>query len=270
MIAKPKPIIRASKIFISKGFSYKSIIILTIISLIAADITLLIHVISPLEFLLLILMPSIARNISLTYITYKAGFKPSILYRWLTEVPVFILPIFPMLGTYFDSLIKFMLPLLLMYVIYKNFVNAKNKEITSGKGKSVLDKVSLFFVTIFLIAIISLTSGLFKYFAITIGSNSMQPKISKGDIVIVEKLKPKELEKLKIGDVLIFKHGGIMIVHRLIRINEVSGIKYYYTKGDNNNGEDGYPISVSDIVGKKTSVIPYLEYPTLMIKEIFD
>lgn len=110
--------------------------------------------------------------------------------------------------------------------------------------------------------------GIFKHYAVSIGSNSMVPYINKGDVVIVEKLSEEEIDELKIDDVLIFKYNDKVLVHRIIRIIEADNTKYFYTKGDNNDSEDGHPIKVSNIIGKELTHIPYLGYPAVELNEI--
>lgn len=255
-------------IFVSKGFIYKSIIVLTIINFIVVDITLLFGMYNMLEFILLLLIPSVARNIFLSYTTYKVGFKASIIYRYIFELPVYILPIFPAFGTYIDSLQKFLVPFVILYLLNRNFVGTKNDEIVSRRNPEILKKLLIFIIIIFLSTIIALTTKAFRYFSVSIGSNSMHPVINKGDFVIIEKLSEKEIYKLKEGDILVFKHDNIMIVHRIIKIMEVNGEKYFYTKGDNNDSNDGYPITENDIIGTTLINIPYIGYPAVEINEM--
>lgn len=69
-------------------------------------------------------------------------------------------------------------------------------------------------------------------------SGSMESEISAGDIVVVKEIDTNEL---KIGDIMAFKNGDIVVTHRIIEIIEEDGITKYITKGDNNNTEDnGY------------------------------
>ena len=96
----------------------------------------------------------------------------------------------------------------------------------------------------------------------------MYPYIKKRDVVLVEKIYNNEISTLKKGDVLVFKHNNILVIHRIIRILEVEGNKYFYTKGDNNNGEDGYPISKNDVVGKALFEVPYIGYFTVELNEM--
>lgn len=255
-------------IFMSKCFDKKLLAFLLIINTTLIDITLLVNTYSYgiFSFILLVLIPSLSKNILLTYIVYKVGYKPSIIYRLLFEIPLFILPIFPSFGIYMESLIKLSFPLLLIFILNKSFINTKNAEVVGKKKSSFITNISIIILMIVLTSFVVLTSGAIKYFAVTIGSESMVPTINKGDIAIVDK--SVTTEDLKENDILVFKHDSIIIIHRIVKILVVNGETYYYTKGDNNNAEDGYPITESQIVGMYLFKIPYLGYPTVEFNEL--
>ena len=115
-----------------------------------------------------------------------------------------------------------------------------------------------------------LTSGYFKYYAVTIGSSSMKPSIKVGDVIIVKKLKKNELDSIKVGDILVYKHDERLIVHRLVEIKTLNKTKYYITKGDNNLTNDSYVVSKDEIVGIKFLKIPYIGIPTVQLNEKID
>lgn len=76
----------------------------------------------------------------------------------------------------------------------------------------------------------------------TVQSDSMKPKFSRGDIIII-----KEEKEYNIGDVITYQsEEGELITHRIINKNE-NVIK---TKGDNNNTEDEENIKKEKIIGK--------------------
>lgn len=99
-------------------------------------------------------------------------------------------------------------------------------------------------------------NGFFRYKAYNITTNSMEPTINMGDIIIVKKVKDEE--NLKNGDIISFNKNGEIITHRIIDIVEANGEKRYITKGDNNNIPDLEKLSFSQIEGVKVISIPYL------------
>lgn len=98
---------------------------------------------------------------------------------------------------------------------------------------------------------------------------SMLPTLREGDVVLLVKAGPDEIE---VGDVVVFRAGPKLIIHRVVEIRIVGGEHYYVTKGDNNPVEDvsyfdhGIGVSYSRIVGRAASLsghvlkIPYLGY----------
>lgn len=122
-------------------------------------------------------------------------------------------------------------------------------------------------LAIIIIILIMLTSGVFKYQMLGIGSNSMQPKINKGDAVIIKKV--KEENEIKKGDIIAYKTNDKIIIHRLVEITTEDNEKRYITKGDANNAEDNVEIKLKNIKGKVIVKIPYISYPSVFISELF-
>ena len=208
-------------------------------------------------------IPLAAKNIFLTYLCYKFGYVPNYVYRFFMEVPVYFLPIIPNLGDYFTTVINLLFPMLLLYLIYREF-SKKKKEIRRSNG---LQKISIIIIGTFIFITIALTSGIFKYYALAIGSDSMASTINKGDLVIVEKTNKNEFNLLKNGEVLVYKHNDVTIVHRIVKVFSDDGEYYFVTKGDNNNNVDNFTISQDMVIGKAVFKIPYIGIPTVWLNE---
>lgn len=260
--------------YISKGKKNKVIICLSTIFFVLVDILVAINGYNfkdlgmVITFIASIIVPSIAKNVFLTYECYHSSYKMTILYRCLMELPIYMLPILPDLGIYVNSSIKVIIPSVILYLSYELYRDKDKKE--KVNNKKTYD-IFFYIVVLILIIIMALTSGLFRYQAIAVGSGSMTPNINKGDAVIVEKLSVEEIKNIKVGEILVFKNEGVTIVHRVVQINKITDDKYYfYTKGDNNNSYDGYPISIENIVGVAKGKIRFIGYPTVMLNEILE
>ncbi len=69
-------------------------------------------------------------------------------------------------------------------------------------------------------------------------TGSMEPTIYAKDLIFVKNVAIDSLEE---NDIICFKSNDSFIVHRLERIEEIDGVKRFYTKGDANNlGDDGF------------------------------
>lgn len=126
-------------------------------------------------------------------------------------------------------------------------------------AKKIIDIILIILAyNIILVAISNINTekgmSLFGCEAYIIKTNSMEPSIKNGDVVITKKV-PEE--KIQVGDIITFKQDADIITHRISRIEEENG-KKYITKGDNNNIEDSSKITYQEIKGKEIIAIPYL------------
>ena len=126
-------------------------------------------------------------------------------------------------------------------------------------------------IVILLLFIVALVSGLFKYQIMAIGSGSMEPVIYRGDAIVFEKVTTEdEKNAIEEGTVIVFKHNGVYITHRITKIEMVDGTRVYQTKGDNNEKEDAFKVENDDIVGITKTKIKYIGFPTLWIQDLFN
>jgi signal peptidase len=90
-------------------------------------------------------------------------------------------------------------------------------------------------------------------------SGSMAPAIETGDVVIVERATPAEIET---GDVITFVPDGQPppTTHRVVSKTEADGVTRFTTKGDANDQPDAEPVVENELVGEVTLVLPYVGY----------
>lgn len=210
------------------------------------------------------IIPIFADQLLGSYLNYKVGMKPSLLYRLIIRLYVYVLPITPNLGNYLLSFVKVLTPFIIFYIINRAMVeDEKSKKIITN------DTLKLFSIPIilFLIFLVILVSGIFNNRLIAIASGSMNPTYNRGDAVLVEYIKPSELRK---GDILVFQHENIIITHRIVDIKKKKGIYYYTTKGDANNSPDSFISTSENVIGKVEYVVKYIGYPTVLINELFE
>ena len=125
--------------------------------------------------------------------------------------------------------------------------------------KRIIEIIAIILIYNIILIIISSINGkdfsILGYKAYIVNTNSMEPTIEVGDIVIIKKVKA---EKLNQGDVITFTHEGEVITHRITKIETEEKSTQYITKGDNNNTEDTLKIKYEDIIGKEILTIPQL------------
>lgn len=247
--------------------------ILGILSFVLLDISMYLHLYNMwvpsgmTKMICFIIFPSIARNIFLSYLTTKVGYENAIFYSVIMELKKFVLPIFPDFGPYLNTIVEVTFPLYLTLNIHNKFLFNEKRRIKNSRYQR-RNLIFYSIITFFLFTIIMLTSGYFKYYALTIGSASMSPTINKGDVVIVKKIDKKNADKkLKKGDVLVYNYDDKIIVHRLVKKSNLNGEYYYVTKGDNNHTKDGWSITKKDIIGTVCFRIRFIGYPTVSLNE---
>ena len=221
------------------------------------------------KMICLVVFPSITKNIFLTYLTMKVGYKNGIIYRLITEISTYLLPIFPDFGEYINVLLKTVLPIAIMARLNNMFNYYSVRKIKDSRYNS--RKLVLYSVITFaLLTIVLLTSGLFTYQALTIGSGSMSPAIEKGDVIILKGMKNEEARKIKKGDVLVYNHDNKIIVHRVIKKSNNGKTISFKTKGDYNNAKDSWTVKQEDVIGIVKFRIRWVGMPTVALNELLN
>ena len=216
-----------------------------------------------LEIIGFVLFASISCNLLYNYISNRYGDKPVIVYRLITVLYAYIIPIIPNVYVFFKSFLRMLYPYI-MYVILENTYSKSNFAVAyKDKKRSILSTAILVSI---MAAVTMLISCQFRFGILVIGSESMTGAINKGDAVVYEQYKEQKLDEQQ---VVIFEKDDILVVHRIIRIKNVNGEYRYYTKGDANQKEDDSYITSKDIVGVTKFRIQYIGYPSLWMRDIF-
>lgn len=100
--------------------------------------------------------------------------------------------------------------------------------------------------------------NLFGYMPFSIQTQSMEPTIKAGDVVIGKEV---DFNTLKEGDIITYwttvDEQKILNTHRITKVisNGKDSVPSFKTKGDNNQIEDEYTVAAADIVAKYNSKI---------------
>lgn len=222
-----------------------------------------------LSFSTAVVLPSIFKNFILTILTYKYGFKQNIAYRLVMELYIYVVPFTPNLGIYLDSVLLMAFPIILSRIVAYGF--DKQKKIDFRDNNSVKRKVITAVAILITSTLIMLNSNLFRFWTAAIGSGSMEPTIKIGDTILVDKSYQKHLNKLKVGDILVFKIGKRIFTHRITNIEENNGKYMINTKGDRKGQlEDSWTVTNKDVIGIVKFRIRYIGYPTVWLSRILE
>lgn len=257
---------------LTKGKSSTFIFITTTILFIIVDVCLNINIYNFttskefVEIILTLLLPSIVKNLFLSYLSFNYGYTCPIIYRVIMELIFLFLPYYVDISIYIETVIKLFLPFILLIAInylvktYKKNV-IKEKITKVNKIKTSISLIIIFIALIFF----ALISGAFKYTIVAIGSDSMNPTIVRGDAVILKKT--KNYGNLKEGNIIIYKKEGRIVIHRIVEIQKENEKYYFITKGDANKTVDIWRVKEEEIIGKSLFKISYIGYPTIWLSE---
>lgn len=212
-----------------------------------------------------ILFASISNNLLFNYVSKRFGNKPIILFRFITVLYVYFLPIQPDVYLFLSTFLRMLFPFLIYMVLERTY--ARNTFVVSFKDKKK-NVVSTLLLLIGVTAVIMLISCQFKYGIVVIGTSSMTGTINRGDAIIYERYDHNKL--IKKGQIIVFDYNGLKTIHRVVEIKNINGTTRYFTKGDaNKDMDDGYRL-LNNIDGLVRLRIKYIGLPTLWLRSLFN
>ena len=209
------------------------------------------------------LLPAIISGVLYHYLAKRYGAAPNIAFRLLTTLYYYLFPYIPGMADSLFALANLIIPVII-YIFFDSLYDRKRRY-ALGKKSRLAVPLTVIVATI-MVSVMLLISNQFRYGALVIATDSMTGELNKGDIVIFEQRKGQMYEE---GQVIIFKSSETLIVHRIVKIENINGALRYYTKGDFNEDVDPGFITESDVVGSARAKLPYFGYPTVWLREIF-
>ena len=253
--------LKNKKIEISSVLTYIAMVLIDL--LIYTDVYDLRRLDDFLTLLGFVFFASVSCNLLYNYITPRYGCKGIIIYRLITTLFIYIIPVIPDVYIFFRSFLRLLYPYLIYLIIEKMY--SKNDYSTTIKIKKqeiIWNTILIVVATLF----IMLISCQFKYGLLVIGSESMTGTLNKGDAVIFEKYEDQEIVE---GQVIIFEYNNLQTIHRIVDIQKVNGEFRYYTKGDANSVNDDEYRTIEDINYLVKLRVKYIGYPTLWVRSLF-
>ena len=235
--------------------------------LICATIPAITNVATFMDVVGLTLFPGIVGNLLFNYLTVRYGFAPNIIYKALTVWIFYLIPYSSAISYSLSGFINLILPIAIYLFI--DALYEKKRRYALGNTSRVVRIASTVLTVVVLIIMtgtVMLVSNQFKYGAYVIATESMTGELNKADVAIFESYDDHAVEK---GQVIVFEKNNTVIVHRVVKIEIINGETRYYTKGDANEDDDAGYIVDSDIVGVVNYKVPYLGYPTIWIRSLF-
>jgi signal peptidase len=219
---------------------------------------------SAFKFVTIIFIPILVKNVMCSYLTSKTDFRVSLLYRFILDLYIFIVPVEPDLNDFFLSITTIILPYVILVYATRISEEKEVMEIESyiSEDKKLIKLSDIpYMILMGLFACVILGFGPLKLIGIETGS--MTPAIRIGDAVLVNKICDRD--SLKEGDIVAYENEEhIIVVHRIYKINKD---ETFITKGDYNNSADSKYVTKEQIKGKVMFKIPFIAYPTIYFKK---
>ncbi|MBS3127024.1 hypothetical protein J4228_02570 [Candidatus Woesearchaeota archaeon] len=89
--------------------------------------------------------------------------------------------------------------------------------------------------------------------AIFTNTNSMDPFLDETSHAI--EIQPLSPDDISLGDVISYKMGENIVIHRIVEIGEDAQGAYYVVQGDNNSSRDPTMVRFNDVTGVVVAVI---------------
>lgn len=209
---------------------------------------------------------TLIKSILLTYLAVNGGVKLSFTYVIVSNLGIIFMPILPKLN-WFVSCVLEIVTALFIFLIVRYFNNYRSKTVEKKEIKK-LNPVKTIPMVIFLTIFTLFVAGLLPYKPVAVMSNSMVPVFSRGDIIIIKKIKEEDVKYLEEGQVIEYKvASGSSIVHRIQKVDYTGDKKVLTTKGDNNVSADSEKVQEGQVKGIVTMVIPYIGYPSVYFSQ---
>lgn len=214
------------------------------------------------------LFPGLLYNLLYNYLSLRYGWKPNLVFRGLIVWTFYLIPYGSAISNSLLGFVNLMLPIAIYYFIDTLFEKKRRyARSNTSRFSRITSKVLTVLTLIFMLGTVMLVSNHFHYGAYVIATESMTGELNKGDVAICERYEDQFIPK---GQIIVFEKSNSVMVHRVVDIQIINGVARYYTKGDANENQDSGFITNADIVGLVDHKIPYLGYPTLWLRSLFN
>ncbi len=218
-----------------------------------------------LEFIGKNIIPLFAVSLFASYLAYYGGAIAPILYLSIVKGFQMYSPILPDLDWVLKAFIQVIVPTIGFLIIQSsvqeiNFPRRINRRLAKRKDPML----GWLVIAVVALLIILFSFGYFGAKPTVISSGSMQPALETGDMVLIEHVELKDIEK---GDIIQYEMGPIPTVHRVKDIKtEENGEIFFITQGDANRKPDVEPVKPEQIQGKVVFNIPKIGWIPLSMK----
>ena len=206
------------------------------------------------------ILPSITKNVLFSYSAIYCSYLPAIIYEFTTHLYLWLSPILPnapwVMTAIIDTVIPFILFLYIRYVKNKLDIFRTREDIINSDPRQIIPFVVLIILAIWF------AIGIFPIKPVAIASGSMEKELYVGDVAIIKKCNPNDVQ---VGDIIEYQMEGFTVIHRIVQKSQKNGEFYFVTKGDNNKSPDAKEVIEDQLIGKVIFRVRYLGYPAIWL-----
>jgi signal peptidase len=211
--------------------------------------------------------PAVIANCLYHYLSKRYGMYPNLVFRLITVLHVYILPVSSGISDSLLNFFKILLPIAIYYFIDSLFEKKRHYALgNTSRFSRITSRILTVLAILIMTGTIALVSKHFHYGAYVIATESMTGELNKGDVAICQRYEDQFIPE---GQVIVFEKYGSVTVHRVVDIKIINGITQYYTQGDANEDPDAGFITNAQIIGLVEYELPFLGYPTLWLRSLF-
>lgn len=207
-------------------------------------------------------LPALSENVLASYLALLGGVVPAVIYRGTLLAFRWFPPVLPDLNWIMHALIGTFVPIFGLIMVHQLYLGeAVRPKRRRGERENPAGWIATSAASIL---VIWFALGVFSVFPVAIVSGSMSPYLEVGDVAIVKRISPAEVN---VGDVIQFQEEKVRITHRVIEIKETrKGERYFITKGDANASPDAEPVYPEQVIGRVIYVLPGAGWITIWFR----
>lgn len=211
------------------------------------------------------ILPTLSRGLLATFIVLIGGPIGAIIYQGTLGAFEWLSPILPDLRWPVIAFIGTLAPLIGLWVFRQSSatetVELEGEGVSPARPRTDLGWLS---VGVIAVTMLWLVTGMFGVQPFIVSGPSMQPTLSAGDLVIVRDVDPTEIE---VGDMIRFRKGELVVIHRVVDLDDSGGLPVFITRGDNNDRDDP-PVLAANLDGEVVATVPKLGWPSIWIRRL--
>lgn len=209
------------------------------------------------------LFPLMAQGAALMMLALRGGASACLAFAVIPPVFRYIFPVLPSLPWLPVCVWDMLLPVGLLLLAFDAGREAPRRVRRESRTSRIAFGVALAAV----VGLCWFSAGVFGVRPLVVLTGSMEPGIMPGDVVLVRRFtQESEINALQVGDVINFQKDDINVTHRIVSIlTDEAGNLTFYTKGDNNDSQDGAALMPNDINGRIIRVVPKVGLPVLLM-----